>query len=203
MGYAIIQIMPRTSARERMLDSATTLLATRGVAGVTLDAVLSHSGAPRGSVYHHFPGGRTQLLQETVQRSGSRMTKRLRQAFDTDDPHAALGAFIDFWKVALDASDFAAGCPVAAVAMDGNPMVPGTDTMIKVILADWDTELRRALTAAGCPTTRVSTLSTTLLAAVEGAIILARAHHDPAPLDDVAVELDLLLRTALPSRSMP
>lgn len=186
-----------------MLDSATTLLATRGVAGVTVDAVLSHSGAPRGSVYHHFPGGRAQLLQETVQSAGSRMTQRLRQAFDTDDPHAALAAFIDFWKAALEATDYAAGCPVAAVAMDGDPVVPGTDTMIKAILSEWDAELRKALSAAGCPLNRVPTLSTTLLAAVEGAIILARAHHDPTPLDDVGVELHLLLATALPSRSSP
>lgn len=195
--------MVRPNTRELMLDSATTLLATRGVAGVTVDAVLSHSGAPRGSVYHHFPGGRAQLIQETIQRSGSRMTLRLRRTFDSDDPRAALAAFIDFWKVALAATDYAVGCPVAAVAMDGDPVVPGTDAMIEAILSEWDLELRRALATAGCPPARVPALSTTLLAAVEGAIILARAHRNPTPLDDIAIELDLLLATALPPRSAP
>lgn len=201
MSYAIIQIMPSRNSRDRMLDSATVLLATRGVAGVTVDAVLSHSGAPRGSVYHHFPGGRAQLLQETVDRAGTRMTGRLRQAFDSDEPRAALRDFIEFWKAALRASDYAAGCPVAAVAMDGDPGVPEVDTTIRVILSAWDAELRRALAAAGCPDDRAGTLGTTILAAIEGAIILARARRDPTPLDAVGVELDVLLRSAL--RSTP
>ncbi len=200
MESAIIQtVVDKLSSRDRMLDSAAVLLATRGVAGVTVDAVLAHSKAPRGSVYHHFPGGRTQLLQETVQRSGDRMTDRLQRAFQTDDPHAALQEFINFWTAALRATDFTAGCPVAAVAMDGDSGVPGAQTAIKAILDEWKGELQRALRTAGCPGPRVATLSTTILAAIEGAIILSRAHRDATPLHDVGVELDVLLTTALRS----
>ena len=68
MVYAIVQIMATT--RARMLDSTALLLRERGVGGVTVDAVLAHSGAPRGSVYHHFPGGRNQLLLEALEASG-------------------------------------------------------------------------------------------------------------------------------------
>lgn len=186
-----------------MLDSATLLLATRGVAGVTVDAVLAHSGAPRGSVYHHFPGGRTQLLQETVERSGARMTGRLQRSLQADNPRDAVKAFLGFWKSALKATDYTTGCPVAAVAMDGAPDVPGVEATVREILNQWDDQLRHALASAGCPDARVASLSTTMLAAIEGAIILARAHRDPAPLDEVGAELDLLLETALPQRSTP
>jgi TetR/AcrR family transcriptional repressor of lmrAB and yxaGH operons len=58
---------PAGRTRDRMLLSAVTLLRERGRNGVTLDAVLAHSGAPRGSIYHHFPGGRDQLVLEAAQ----------------------------------------------------------------------------------------------------------------------------------------
>lgn len=47
----------RGSTRARMLGSAVEVLRERGAAGVTIDEVLARSGAPRGSVYHHFPAG--------------------------------------------------------------------------------------------------------------------------------------------------
>ena len=53
-----------------MLDSAVLLLRERGAAGVTVDAVLAHSGAPRGSVYHHFPGGRNEMVLGAVRQAG-------------------------------------------------------------------------------------------------------------------------------------
>ena len=53
-----------------MLDSAVLLLRERGAAGVTVDAVLAHSGAPRGSVYHHFPGGRNELILGALRQAG-------------------------------------------------------------------------------------------------------------------------------------
>lgn len=53
----------RGQTRPRMIESTIALLRERGAAGMTIDAVLEHSGAPRGSVYHHFPGGRRELLR--------------------------------------------------------------------------------------------------------------------------------------------
>ena len=57
----------RGATREKMVRTAAVLLRENGVAGTTIDKVLATSGAPRGSVYHHFPGGRAQLLSEAVE----------------------------------------------------------------------------------------------------------------------------------------
>ena len=54
------------SVRERMVDSAVVLLAKRGFQGASFSEVLAHSKAPRGSIYHHFPDGKEQLIAAAV-----------------------------------------------------------------------------------------------------------------------------------------
>ena len=59
-------------ARERMIDSAQRLLARRGYGAATFSAVLSDSHAPRGSIYHHFPDGKDQLVAAAIERTSAR-----------------------------------------------------------------------------------------------------------------------------------
>src|ERR1700739_1956244 len=61
----------RRDTKQKMLISAAEVMRERGAAGVTIDEVLARSGAPRGSVYYHFPDGRSQILAEALQYSGA------------------------------------------------------------------------------------------------------------------------------------
>ena len=99
-----------------MLVSAVEVLRERGVAGLTIDAVLERSGAPRGSVYHHFPGGRSQLLQEALQFAGDEMIAQIDQAADVS-AIALLQQIVALWSRVLVDSDYAAGSPVLAAAL--------------------------------------------------------------------------------------
>jgi len=106
----------RGDTRTKMLISAAEVMRERGAAGVTIDEVLTRSGAPRGSVYYHFPHGRNQILTEALRYAGDAITA------DIDDA-AGLGAkvllrqFVEFWERVLADSDFNAGCPVVAAAI--------------------------------------------------------------------------------------
>jgi TetR/AcrR family transcriptional regulator, lmrAB and yxaGH operons repressor len=64
----------RCDTRKKMLVAAAEVMRERGAAGVTIDEVLARSGAPRGSVYHHFPDGRNHILAEALQHSGDSIT---------------------------------------------------------------------------------------------------------------------------------
>src|SRR5437868_10388052 len=99
--------------RERMIRSALVLMGEHGVEATSLAQVLEHSGAPRGSIYHHFPGGKAQLVEEATRYAGDRMAKLLTRTVDEhDDPAAAVEALSNFWSTVLRDSDFTAGCPV-------------------------------------------------------------------------------------------
>ena len=93
--------MPERPAREAMLDSAITLFRERGVAATSLRDVVAHSGAPRGSIYHHFPGGKAQLAEEATQRAGDFIGALLSRLVAGEDPDRAVGSFVDYWSGAL------------------------------------------------------------------------------------------------------
>src|SRR6202789_2325937 len=106
----------RGDTRTRMLISAAEVMRERGAAGVTIDEVLTRSGAPRGSVYYHFPDGRAQILREALQFSGDSITATI-DAAATRGPRELLRKFIEFWECLLTDGDFHAGCPVVAAAI--------------------------------------------------------------------------------------
>ncbi|MEU8077407.1 TetR/AcrR family transcriptional regulator [Catellatospora citrea] len=183
----------KISSRERMVNSAVKLLATRGAAGTTIDGVLADSGAPRGSVYHHFPGGREELITAAALVTGERMSAFLRQDDGPVHPREALAQLAEFWRSLLVAGDYRSGCPLVALTVDGGDQIPAASEVARKVFAGWQEQYCDLLTAHGVPRQRAATLSTLTVAAVEGAVILARAQRSTAPLDDVITELTALL----------
>jgi AcrR family transcriptional regulator len=182
----------RGATRRRMLVSAAEVLRERGAAGVTIDEVLSRSAAPRGSVYHHFPRGRNQILLEALQFAGKSMTSAIDDAA-AQGPMALLRDFVDLWEDVLRDSDFAAGCPVAAAAISTGDEGPQLSSDAARIFDRWRTALTRSFVADGFGDTEAASLATTMLAAIEGAVILCRSLRSPQPLRDVAENLEFLV----------
>ncbi|GAA4440942.1 TetR/AcrR family transcriptional regulator [Actinokineospora soli] len=172
--------------RERMLASAITLLREQGVSGTSIDAVLAHSGTSRGSVYHYFPGGRTELLLDAARAAAAEIEAMIGDA----DPRSALIAFTEEWKRALVDSGFRGGCPIVALTVDE---VPGSPELVREIFAAWQTKVAAVLTAAGAPPARTRSLATLAVAAIEGAVVLCRATASTERVGDVLAELLALL----------
>lgn len=181
------------STKQRMLDSAVLLLRERGAPGVTVDAVLAHSGAPRGSVYHHFPGGRNELIIGALRQAGDYITAIVAESVAEGDAQRMVGRFIRFWKRALTATDYRAGCPLVAVAIDSREHIPEAADLVREIFVRWQASLSDLLVANGFPAERAPRLANLIVSAIEGAIILSRAHRDLTPLDDVLAEITPLL----------
>jgi len=59
--------MPEDSGiRERIMRGALRCVERSGVGGFSLEDVATAAGVSRTSIYRHFPGGRSQLVQETA-----------------------------------------------------------------------------------------------------------------------------------------
>src|SRR4051794_18819353 len=100
----------RGETRHKMLVATIELMRERGAAGVTVDEVLARSAAPRGSVYHHFPAGRAQLIDEALAYAGESFTGMLERAA-ANGSDAMVTRMITFWTRVLEDSEFRAGCP--------------------------------------------------------------------------------------------
>jgi AcrR family transcriptional regulator len=178
--------------RQRMIVSTALLMRERGARATSIDAVLAHSGAPRGSVYHHFPGGREQLLREATDYAGEYVARRLEQT-PPDEPLAALDSLLEEYRANLLATDFRAGCPVAAVAVESAEDGPDLRDDVVGAFDRWRETIARSLAAAGIEEARADELALHVIAGFEGALILSRAYRDLAPLDNLRREVHRLV----------
>lgn len=173
----------RTDTKERMISGAAELLAEDGAAGTTVAAVLARTGAPRGSVHHHFPGGRDELLQDAVHTVGAAVSARLRTA-DEDDRHPTeiISGFCHLFRNHLISTGFTAGCPVWAVLQDPAEN-PGPRAAADAVVRDWTDLLGAALVRVGYAPASATVTASFLINSVEGALALARIRRSPDPLD--------------------
>ena len=189
------------SARERMVVSAALLIRERGAHPTAIADVLAHSGAPRGSAYHYFPGGRTQLLCEAVDYAGEFMAAHLGRASSGLD---AIDGLFEYYRDELQRSDFRAGCPVVAVAVEaGDPDKPEQSAAVRdraaAVFARWRQIIAELLTADGVSAARARELAVLVLSSFEGALVIARAGRDLEPVEAVHAQLRSLIVTETPS----
>lgn len=191
----------RSDNRERMVHSAAALLREHGASATSIDRVLAHSGAPRGSVYYYFPDGRAQLIDEAVALAGDVIAGLIETAARADDPVRGMDAFFALWRDQLVGNDFRAGCPVVAVAVETNDDAPQLARSAAAVFARWKEALAGMFTRHGLPAERATRLAAFVIAAVEGAVIMCRAEQSTAPLEAAAGEVHDLLVHALGGRS--
>lgn len=184
----------RGGTRTKMLASAAEVMRECGASGVTIDAVLARSGAPRGSVYYHFPDGRNQILTEALRYSGDSITTMIDEAAGRGG-RALLQEFVGYWERQLTEGDFTAGCPVVAAAIgcsgaDG----PNLSADAGAILDRWCAALARAFVNDGFDDADAASLAVTSIAALEGAVLLSRATRTADPLHRVGEQLEFLIK---------
>src|SRR3954454_15786166 len=109
--------MSTAPPRQRMIESAMLLMAEHGVEATSFSEIVAHSGAPRGSIYHHFPGGKEQLIAEATRHGGDLIADGLAAIVGQKDPIAAIDLVAEFWRRALRTAHFAVGCPVVAATV--------------------------------------------------------------------------------------
>ncbi|MFI0349667.1 TetR/AcrR family transcriptional regulator [Actinomadura sp. 9N407] len=189
-----------TDSRERMVRSAAYLFRERGFSGTGFRDVITHSGAPRGSIYHHFPGGKVQLAEEAVRYAGEFLNSGIQAAVEGGDAASAVDAFVGWWRQVLIKSEFRAGCPVVAVTVESHEEAPQLATAAAAAFDRWQDTLATGLGNAGVPDERANRLATLIVAAVEGATIMCRAKRDVQPLDEVVFELKEMARAAATDR---
>lgn len=188
-----------TDTRDRILDTAAGLLQRHGFHGTSLNDILDQSGAPRGSLYYYFPGGKEQLTLEAILRGIETLTRELEELMrEGSDPVAGVRAYIDLAAAEVRSSGYTFGCPVAPIILDlvGEP--GPLATACREALGEWQRILRDGFEAAGIPAARAASLAVTVVSALEGALILARAERSIEPLATISGELGALIEGALP-----
>lgn len=173
-------------ARERMVEAASLLLARQGYQATSFSTVLEASGAPRGSIYHHFPEGKDQLIAEAIKKRMSSVVDSLA-AMKGLTPVEIVERFSSGWRAMLVATNYALGCSLLAVTVSAGPGALRDDA--GTAFEQWIAALTELLVDAGVETTASRNFATLLLSSIEGAVAIARACASTKPLDAVVEEL--------------
>jgi TetR/AcrR family transcriptional regulator, lmrAB and yxaGH operons repressor len=175
-----------SDTRKRMITGAAGLLASRGMAGTSFSALIEATGAPRGSIYHHFPGGKEELLAEAIRFVGRSVVRAMPG--DGAGPGDVAARFVGLWRGLLVGSQFRNGCAVAAAVGAGADDAAVFEAA-SAVLRDWRDELADRFAAGGVDAEAAGRLALVLVAGVEGAVLIARADRSIESFDVVADEL--------------
>jgi TetR/AcrR family transcriptional repressor of lmrAB and yxaGH operons len=184
--------------RDRMVETASKLLQTRGYAATSWRDLVDEAGTPWGSAHYHFPGGKEELAVAAVQFGSAHVARVLQECLDTSaSVPAAVRHWFDLSARAMGASDYCGGCPVATVALETTPDLVDLSTACSESFRSWQCILTAALVGAGVARRRAAELAMLAVALLEGSLLLARTSRDVRPIRTAGRQIEQLLTAEL------
>jgi TetR/AcrR family transcriptional repressor of lmrAB and yxaGH operons len=183
--------------RQPIINTAVTLFRRQGYSRTGLNEIVEVSGAPKGSLYHYFPLGKSSIAVAAVKEAGSRvaatLTKLAEECHSTGELLRRHAELLAGW---MRASGFRDGCPITTVLLE---LAPGDRDVTEAGRAAYRTRvsiLADKLAADGFQRARADALATLCTSALQGALIQARVERSGRPLEITASELTKLLEAA-------
>ncbi|OBC12630.1 TetR family transcriptional regulator [Mycobacterium sp. 852013-50091_SCH5140682] len=181
--------------RERLIAATAELMERHGVAGTGIAGIVETSGVTRRSIYVNFPGGKAELVAAATRSAGDELGALLRDHLLEPNP---VGAFSKIWAEYLVESNFEGGCPIVAAASGRDEASEAADAAAAVF-DQWTQLIAARLSLDGIKPDVAQSLSTTIVAAIEGAVVLSRAARSTTALEQVAHHLDELVAAHRPA----
>ena len=187
-----------TETKDRILETTAELFRRYGYTGTGMKQIVAEANAPFGSLYHFFPGGKAELGEEVIRRSGQ-MYRELFEAIADQAPDLVSGVE-DFFAGAAEVlrqTDYEDACPIATVALE----VASTSEPLRKATADvfesWIAAASERAVAAGVGEAAARELAITLICELEGAFLLCRAMKSTKPMEIAGANAAAATRAAL------
>lgn len=180
--------MPRAPRhKENLLNTAVRLFRRQGYASTGLQQILAESGAPKGSLYHYFPGGKEAIGAEAVTLAGRRVAETLETlAKDNRSAAAFVRAYCRQYAEWMEESDFRSGCPIATTLLEEAPLSASITAAGRAAIESWISIIGDVYVRAGLAPREASRHARFTIAALEGALVLSRVTGSKDPILDVA-----------------
>ncbi len=183
--------------REAILASAVKLFRQRGYASTGLAEILQESGAPKGSLYHYFPGGKIEIGAEAVAQAGAKVAGTLKDLADQEpDPGKLMAQYLTLMAGWMKQSGFRDGSPITTTLLETVPEHATIREAGLAAFASWEDVLTASAQASGIGSDRAGRLARFAIAALEGALIQCRVAGNDTPLREAAEELAALFDAA-------
>lgn len=184
------------------MRTAALLFRRQGYAATGLAGIAARSGAPKGSIYHYFPAGKSAIGAAAVEFAGELVRRSLQSLAErSDTPGGLLRAYAGQLAGWMAQSEFRDGCPIATILLEAAADEPDIRAAGARAGADWTGILAAKLREHGVAPRRARRLALTAIAALEGSLIQARVAADTTPILEVAAEIGALFDAAVAEAS--
>ena len=185
-------------SRQRIMTATAELFRRQGYNGTSLKQVTSAAGAPVGSLYHFFPGGKQELAEAVIGSSGRAYQELFELIYDAaDGPGSAVTDFFDAAALVLEETGYLDACPIGTVALEVASTNDRLRQATQAVFDGWIDAASTRLVAAGLSPSEASELATALVAGVEGGFMLSRAARSPEPMRATGRHLRRLVELSL------
>jgi TetR/AcrR family transcriptional repressor of lmrAB and yxaGH operons len=167
-----------------MIHAASELFRKRGYHATTFSDVVRESGAPRGSTYFHFPGGKQELAREAIARAGDEVEELVDEAArHADDPGSLVRAMAQILASRLERSGYQSGCAIATMVLELAPHDEEISADFDSVFARWRAALVTRFEPLGIAPDRAAVLADLTISTLEGAVVLSRAARSIEPFE--------------------
>lgn len=192
--------MPRESKHRRnIVEAAISLFRQRGYSGTGINDILARSAAPRGSLYHYFPQGKEEIGETAVAAAGKVVAATLAELAETAaTPGEFIVAYTDMLAGWMAQSGFTDGCPITTTLLETTPQSDSIAAAGREAFDTWHGLICSVLVRYGHGEGDAALDATLILAAIEGALVLARVEQSAKPIHDVGARLVRVCDAASP-----
>ncbi len=186
---------PRASSREAFIRATGRLLREQGYSATAINEIVASSGAPKGSLYFHFPGGKEELAVAAMALEGEKLRRAIAAVLASSGGLGeSLGRLVDALAAGLESSGYRDGCPIATVTLEAASRSAAVREAATAVFDSWLEVLEERLQRDGLSAEAAGRRALLVLSSIEGALLLARARGDLQPLSAVREELVELVR---------
>jgi len=180
--------------REKILITMARLIEKQGYHATGLNEIIRESGAPKGSVYYHFPGGKEQIGAEAILEAGKIISERLHAMLEADaDPVSAISSFILNMAKSMETAEYNSGSPLTTATIETSITSEAMNNACRAAFDMILSAFREKFIASGIKQAKASELAMFVTTLIEGGILMSRTYHDAKPLRIAARQLKSLL----------
>src|ERR1043165_2002306 len=186
-----------TDSKAKTLTAAVKLFRQQGYHGSALHDILAAGGAPRGSLYFHFPKGKEEIGAAALSLIGEAVRQAIVKAAEkSDNAESFLVRIIRAMASDLERSDYREGCPIATTALETAAQSEVLGAATRTAFQKWELEIKRGLFRFGLTSGDADLVATMVLSQLEGALLLARTYRSLAPIQRAEEAVKLLTGAA-------
>jgi TetR/AcrR family transcriptional regulator, lmrAB and yxaGH operons repressor len=182
-----------SDSKGKTLAAAVDLFRRQGYHGTALHDILAAGGAPRGSLYFHFPGGKEEIGEAALRLAGEAVRQAIAQAVEkSDNAESFLVRIVRTMASNLERSGYTEGCPIATTALETAAQSKTLGAATRDAFQKWELEIKRGLFRFGMTLGDADLVATLVLSQLEGALLLARTYRSLEPVHRAEQAVKLL-----------